>query len=151
MGIGRGIIGCMMVLMIVGATAETFNVGDDLNWNIPPLGNVAYRTWAATKEFEFGDTIVFNWSGTHTVARVSREEYDNCTSTNTIGPIQTTSPASFTLDTNGTHYYICTVDRHCGAGQKVAITVGTSASSRTTTAALSAIVLAIAISMLSLM
>lgn len=66
MGIGRGIIGCMMVLMIVGATAETFNVGDEMNWNIPPLGNVAYRTWAATKDFDSGDTI-----GKHFVSSIN--------------------------------------------------------------------------------
>lgn len=43
--------------LIAAVTASTYTVGDELGWTIPPAGNIAYRTWAARKDFEIGDTI----------------------------------------------------------------------------------------------
>ncbi|OWM71761.1 hypothetical protein CDL15_Pgr005949 [Punica granatum] len=91
-------------------------------------GEIAYRTWAKTKSFDAGDTVVFNWTGTHDVAEVSETDYDNCTKTNPIGTIQSTSPYSVTLSSNGSRYFICTVSTHCEMGQKVALTVGAASS-----------------------
>ena len=68
--------------------------------------------------FSFQPSPVFNWTGTHDVAEVAKENYDNCTDT-AIGSIQTTSPANFTLTTNATRYFICTISSHCEVGQKV--------------------------------
>lgn len=67
---------------------------------------------------------VFNWTGTHNVGEVSKEDYDNCTTVHLVDEIQQISPATFTLDSNGSRFFICTVDSHCERGQKVTINIG---------------------------
>ncbi|XP_057550564.1 uclacyanin 1-like [Amaranthus tricolor] len=52
-----------------------------------------------------------------------QSNFDACGTTNTIGQVQTTSPASITLTTAGTHYFICTVPGHCAANQKLSVAV----------------------------
>ncbi|OMO57757.1 Plastocyanin-like protein [Corchorus olitorius] len=133
------------------AVADTYTVGDDLGWTIPPGGSIAYSTWARTKNFEINDTIVFSWTNTHDVAEVSEADYENCTKTNPIGSVQQTSPANFTLDSNRSRYFICTINNHCELGQKVTINIGewNSASSLTVGATLSLLLSTIVISLLS--
>uniref|UniRef100_A0A5B6YU11 Putative blue copper protein n=1 Tax=Davidia involucrata TaxID=16924 RepID=A0A5B6YU11_DAVIN len=102
---------------------ETHVVGDDLGWNVPPGGPIAYQTWAFNNEFLVGDTLVFNYTtGVHDVAEVTRAAFDSCNSTNPIS-IATNGPTSITLNSVGSHYYICTFARHCDLGQKLAINV----------------------------
>ncbi|KAM7508204.1 hypothetical protein LguiA_018657 [Lonicera macranthoides] len=104
---------------------EIHVVGDNMGWIVPPLGSIAYRTWAATNTFIIGDILVFNFtSGQQDVARVTKEAFDTCNSTNPIA-IETTSPANFTLSSLGEYYFISTLDRHCPLGQKLAINVTT--------------------------
>ncbi|PON94258.1 Phytocyanin domain containing protein [Trema orientale] len=123
------VTGCLLVVMAVTllkvSAADTYTVGDSLGWTLPPAGNVAYSTWARTKSFDIGDVIVFQWSGNHNVAEVSKADYDSCNTTNPInGTIYQTSPASITLTTNNTRYFICTVTDHCKSfGQKVTISM----------------------------
>ncbi|XP_058206879.1 cucumber peeling cupredoxin-like [Rhododendron vialii] len=146
-----GVIGCLAVIaaVVMGAAADTYTVGDDLGWTVPPGGPIAYSVWADKETFEVGDTLVFNWTGTHNVARVStKAEFDNCTANNVIGTIQTASPANFTLDTNVTHYFICTIESHCYLGQKVEITFGNSASPLAA-GAFSVVLFALAVSLMS--
>ncbi|KAM0969366.1 hypothetical protein ACFX13_017903 [Malus domestica] len=111
------------VALFNGATADTYTVGDDLEWTIPPAGSIAYTTWANTKRFQNNDTIVFKWSGSHTVAEVSKADYDNCSNSNHLA-FYDSSPASITLTSNVTRYFICTVGNHCSdLGQKVTIKI----------------------------
>lgn len=147
-----GLIGCLIVVatLLHHVTAEEHTVGGELLWTIPPAGSIAYTAWARTRSFDLGDTILFNWTGTHDVAKVSKADYDNCTKTNPIVPIVTTSPANFTV-TNETQYFICTVSTHCNLGQKVTIGLESSAASSHAIGALSAILVAVAISFLSFM
>ncbi|XP_059637919.1 umecyanin-like [Cornus florida] len=154
MAIRVEMIGCLIVvaatLLVGGATAATYQVGDELMWKVPPGGPIAYSTWADQKNFQIGDTIVFNWTGTHDVAEVSQAYFGNCTTSNTIGAVQTTSPVNITLTTNVTRYFICTVSNHCYLGQRVAIGFGTSSASRAIGAlSVPVLLLAIAISFLS--
>ncbi|KAI3443856.1 hypothetical protein Pfo_000521 [Paulownia fortunei] len=141
--------------LLIGCTADTHTVGDDLGWTIPPGGDIAYRSWAFDEDFQLGDDIIFRWSGTHNVVQVTREGYDNCNATNnmTLSAIYTNSPTTFTLNSTAPHYFICTVDNHCRLGQKVTIQIGSSAStpSLIKTGALSTILLAMAISISLLM
>lgn len=71
----------------------------------------------------FDQFSVFNFTnGDQDVARVTKEAFKTCNSTNPL-TLKTTSPANFTLDTIGEYYFIGTKDKHCGLGQKLAINV----------------------------
>ncbi|XP_057537386.1 umecyanin-like [Amaranthus tricolor] len=115
-----------MVIMAASigiSSAATYTVGGNTGWKIPPQPNF-YSNWASQQTFQVGDVLVFNFpAGAHTVAEVSKANFDSCGTANTIGAPKTTSPASVNLTKAGTQYFICTVNGHCGANQKLAITV----------------------------
>ncbi|OMO57787.1 Plastocyanin-like protein [Corchorus olitorius] len=105
------------------AAQTTHVVGDELGWLVPPGGPLAYATWAAMQTFTVGDVLIFNFTtGDQDVARVTKEAYETCNSTNPITLI-TTGPANFTLDSIGEYFFIGTMDRRCTLGQKLAINV----------------------------
>ncbi|PON54732.1 Phytocyanin domain containing protein [Trema orientale] len=118
-----GLIGCSLIIMVAmlkGANAELYVVGDSFGWNTPP-NTTFYSEWANSKTFEIGDDVLFNWTGTHTVAELStRAEYDNCTKPGIVFD----SGFTWNLFSNGSRFFICTVDDHCEHGMKVIITVG---------------------------
>ncbi|KAJ9688677.1 hypothetical protein PVL29_014366 [Vitis rotundifolia] len=125
------LIGCLIVaaVLLQGAAAATYNVGGSISWSIPTGDESAYTTWASGKDFELGDTIVFNWTGTHTVANVSKNVYDNCTTANVLASdIQATSPVTYTLNSTEPQYFICTIGQHCLLGQKVTISISSATS-----------------------
>ncbi|XP_050231038.1 blue copper protein-like [Mercurialis annua] len=103
--------------------AKTLVVGDDLGWLVPPGGDFTYAAWASINVFTVGDILVFNFtSGQQDVARVTKEAYLYCNSTNPVA-LKTTGPANFTLDTTGEYFFISTMDKHCLLGQRLAIYV----------------------------
>ncbi|CAI9262518.1 unnamed protein product [Lactuca saligna] len=116
-------------MQLQGTAAQTRHVvGDALGWTILSGGAAAYTTWASRQTFTVGDILVFNFTnGDHDVAEVSAAAYGPCTATNPISLV-TTGPASLTLTTAGTHYYICTFASHCQLGQKLTINVSADAS-----------------------
>ncbi|GMQ07080.1 hypothetical protein CsSME_00051431 [Camellia sinensis var. sinensis] len=98
-------------------------VGDTLGWLVPPDGPIAYATWAAMQTFSPGDVLVFNFiTGQQDVARVSKEAFDTCNSTNPI-LLETNGPVNFTLSSGGEYYFIGTMEMHCPLGQKLAMYV----------------------------
>ncbi|KAA0061702.1 mavicyanin [Cucumis melo var. makuwa] len=108
----------MMPEMAVGAV---YKVGDAAGWTI--IGGVDYKQWAATKTFQLGDVIVFEYNPKfHNVMRVSHEMYKSC---NVSRPIETHTSGndSITIQTRGHHFFLCGVPGHCQAGQKVDINV----------------------------
>lgn len=76
----------------------------------------------------------------HTVAYVSKEDYEKCSTTNHI---QGTSPVTISISGTGPHYFICTIGKHCSLGQKMNITTAGSsaAASALATTALSTFLL----------
>ncbi|XP_010050045.1 umecyanin [Eucalyptus grandis] len=126
---GRGVVlaGFLAVAMLAclgGAAATEYVVGDSRGWTASPNITVGYYDeWAANKTFMGGDTLKFVWNGTHNVAFVTKEEYDNCTKV--ISVFQGGVAFSYTLpaDANGPYYFISTVDSDCENGQKLAINV----------------------------
>ncbi|KAJ9140997.1 hypothetical protein P3X46_031583 [Hevea brasiliensis] len=122
--VGLFFIVSAVAISLQGANAATtYTVGDSLGWTIPPNNSVGYyEDWATNKTFQIGDSVVFNWNGTHTATEVfSEEEYENCTKT---GLVIVTSGVSVLLNANGTRYFVCSVGTHCEQGMKVAIKVG---------------------------
>ncbi|KAL3747726.1 hypothetical protein ACJRO7_016520 [Eucalyptus globulus] len=127
---GRGVVptGCLVVAILAclgGAVATTeYVVGDSRGWTASPNITVGYYDeWATNKTFTGGDSLKFVWNGTHNVAFVTKEEYDNCTKeiSATLGGLAYiyTLPAY----ANGPHYFISTIDSDCENGQKLAINV----------------------------
>ncbi|CAB4319015.1 unnamed protein product [Prunus armeniaca] len=113
----------VVALLHSTAAQQTHVVGDKFGWLVPPGGAYAYEAWAETQTFAVGDILVFNFTnGDQDVARVTKEAFKTCNSTNPL-TLKTTSPANFTLDTIGEYYFIGTKDKHCGLGQKLAINV----------------------------
>ncbi|XP_075651662.1 umecyanin-like [Castanea sativa] len=127
----------MTILVVVVLTAlaavvqvtEAVNyvVGDSAGWARPSTLTY-YTTWANGKNFSLGDVLVFNFAtGAHDVATVTQTNYDACSIANTISLV-TAGPYSYTINSTGTHYFICTFSNggHCNSGQKLAISVGNS-------------------------
>ncbi|KAJ7980066.1 Mavicyanin [Quillaja saponaria] len=101
--------------------AAVYKVGDSAGWTI--IGNVDYKEWAATKNFQVGDVIIFEYNSQfHNVMRVTHAMYKSC---NGSAPLATFSTGndSITITTKGHHLFLCGVPGHCQAGQKVDINV----------------------------
>lgn len=120
----RGLIATIvfMVLSIcVVATpimAITYTVGDANGWSL----GVDYTTWASTKTFNVGDSLVFNYGMSHSVSEVTSAEYISCSLSNALS-VDRSGATTITLKTPGVHYFVCGAPGHCGAGQKLAVTV----------------------------
>ncbi|KAG8379832.1 hypothetical protein BUALT_Bualt07G0130400 [Buddleja alternifolia] len=119
------VCGAIFAIMLNCASAQTVHVvGDGIGWDIPPNTYVSYINWASGRIFMVGDILVFNFmTNQHDVLQVPQASYTACSQDNAIGGVITTGPANITLDSAGDHHYICTVGRHCLAGQRLAITV----------------------------
>ncbi|CAM0148269.1 unnamed protein product [Urochloa decumbens] len=119
----------LAVLLLVAtcsstASATSYTVGDGSGWTT----GVDYTSWAASKNFKVGDSLVFNYAkGLHTVVEVSAAEYMACTASNPLGS-DSSGGTTVPLKTPGTHYFVCSITGHCGAGMKLAVTVGGSSS-----------------------
>ncbi|KAI4344148.1 hypothetical protein L6164_011412 [Bauhinia variegata] len=101
---------------------------DSFGWNVPTNQNF-YSEWASSKNFFVGDKLVFNWTGTHTVAIVSKDDYDNCnTAASPFGSNLNETSFMVGLSETGPHYFICTIGNHCASGQKLSINVESSIS-----------------------
>ncbi|XP_057772840.1 cucumber peeling cupredoxin-like [Salvia miltiorrhiza] len=112
-------------LVVNFAAAQTVHVvGDSMGWDIPPNTSASYSNWASAKTFMLGDILVFNFmTNQHDVVQVPKASYDDCSDDGAIGSVITAGPANITLNSAGDRYYICTIGRHCEAGQKLSITV----------------------------
>lgn len=98
-----------------------YTVGDSAGWTT--IGNVNYKQWAATKTFDVGDIIRFQYNPQfHNVMQVTHAEYKACNASSPIAT-HTTGNDSITISTHGHHFFLCGVPGHCQAGQKVDINV----------------------------
>ncbi|CAJ1925440.1 unnamed protein product [Sphenostylis stenocarpa] len=119
----KAVVFLMMMMMTASQVshAAVHKVGDSSGWTI--IGNIDYRKWAATKNFQVGDTIVFEYNAKfHNVMRVTHAMYKTC---NASSPLTTMTTGNDTIKiTNyGHHFFLCGIPGHCQAGQKVDINV----------------------------
>ncbi|KAL1534272.1 blue copper protein-like [Salvia divinorum] len=123
-----GLIVLMMTLCcgIGGISATDYTVGDASGWS---MGS-DYTNWATNKTFKVGDTLAFNYASGHTLDEVSKNDYDSCTTGNSITS-DSSGATSVTLKTAGTHYYICGIPSHCSGGMKLAVTAAAAATAPT--------------------
>ncbi|TKY71188.1 Mavicyanin protein [Spatholobus suberectus] len=117
----RAVVFLMMMAAFQVSHAAEHKVGDSAGWTI--IGNIDYKKWAATKNFQVGDTIIFEYNAKfHNVMRVTHAMYKSC---NASSPLTTMTTGNDTIKiTNyGHHFFLCGVPGHCQAGQKVDINV----------------------------
>ncbi|PKA58904.1 Blue copper protein [Apostasia shenzhenica] len=109
------------------ALATDYTVGDSQGWST----NVDYGSWASGKPFKAGDTLEFQYSSLHSVAEVTKSDYDSCS---TGGALKTYSDQNtkIALTAAGDRYFICGTPGHCSGGMKLAVTVAASGSSPST-------------------
>ncbi|XP_074284479.1 blue copper protein-like [Silene latifolia] len=134
----KGIMSLLVIVVLATVSgicsAKSVVVGGNTGWTLPPSASF-YSNWASQQNLLVGDVLVFNFpAGAHTVAEVSKANYDSCTTATTVGPVITTPPANITLTTSGSHYFVCTIPGHCGLNQKLTVSVTAAASAPTPSA-----------------
>ncbi|KAI3526745.1 hypothetical protein L1887_06007 [Cichorium endivia] len=115
------VMAVIMAAFTMGIGGEVYKVGGSAGWT--NIGHVDYKTWASTKVFHVGDTIVFQYNKDfHNVARVTYTDFLTC---HGAAPYSTFTSGndSFPIVYPGHYYFICTIPGHCEAGQKVDIRV----------------------------
>ncbi|XP_021903308.1 uclacyanin-3-like [Carica papaya] len=115
-----GIATALVILLVAAPAVHAVDhiVGDSSGWST--LGD--YATWASGKTFNAGDSLVFNYDGSHKVDVVSKDGYENCDSSNVLESHQGGS-TTIKLKDAGPMYFICPSLGHCSGGMKLAITV----------------------------
>ncbi|KAJ1384342.1 Phytocyanin domain [Sesbania bispinosa] len=117
----RAVVLLMMVAALQVSYAAVHKVGDSSGWTT--IGNIDYKKWATTKNFQIGDTIIFAYNAQfHNVMRVTHAMYKSC---NASSPMTTFTSGndSIKISNYGHHFFICGAPGHCQAGQKVDINV----------------------------
>ncbi|CAI9761422.1 unnamed protein product [Fraxinus pennsylvanica] len=100
---------------------SVYKVGDSAGWTI--IGNVDYNTWASSKTFQIGDTLIFNYDAKfHNVLQVTLPDFHSCNSSSPMATYSTGND-SITITSPGHYYYTCGFVGHCEAGQKLDIRV----------------------------
>ncbi|KAF7837271.1 mavicyanin-like [Senna tora] len=98
-----------------------YKVGDSAGWTT--IGNIDYKKWAATKNFQIGDIIIFEYNSQfHNVMRVTHGMYKTCNGSSPLATFSTGND-SIVIKNHGHHFFFCGVPGHCQAGQKVDINV----------------------------
>ncbi|XP_027367378.1 mavicyanin-like [Abrus precatorius] len=118
----RGVVLFFLVMAALQVSyAAIYKVGDSAGWTT--LGNIDYKKWAATKSFQIGDTIIFQYNAQfHNVMRGTHVMYKACNASSPIATF-TTGNDSIKITNHGHHFFFCGVPGHCQAGQKVDINV----------------------------
>ncbi|KAF5732513.1 hypothetical protein HS088_TW17G00040 [Tripterygium wilfordii] len=111
-----------LVICLFGVClGAVYNVGDTVGWT--SVGGVDYNNWAASKNFQLGDSIVFNYNPKfHNVKQVDSNAYQACDASRPIASLASGND-KFMLTNPGTFFFICGVPGHCSNGLKMALNV----------------------------
>ncbi|XP_054820726.1 uclacyanin 1-like [Prosopis cineraria] len=113
----------IMTKMMIISEGAVYKVGGSSGWT--SIGRVDYKNWAASKIFQVGDTIIFEYNPEyHNVMRVTYEMYKSC-NVSAGTPIETfnTGNDSIKINNHGHNLFMCGFPGHCLKGQKVDINV----------------------------
>ncbi|KAE8721123.1 Uclacyanin-2 [Hibiscus syriacus] len=108
----------LLLLAAPAAHAVQYIVGDSVGWTT--TGD--YEGWVQGKTFTVGDTLLFNYGGSHAVDVVSKSDYDNCNSGNALSS-HNDGNTVITLSNSGPMYFICPTIGHCAGGMKLSVNV----------------------------
>ncbi|XP_060200343.1 mavicyanin-like [Lycium barbarum] len=117
-------------MAVLGSTnATVYQVGESAGWTF----NYNYDTWAFFKNFQVGDTLVFNYKPQlHNVRQVDINDYSSCTDNNPIASYNSGSD-SVTLETPGEYYFLSGVPGDCNAGLKFHLNIAAATTTTPTT------------------
>ncbi|XP_060673628.1 mavicyanin-like [Ziziphus jujuba] len=121
MGITEGSL--LVILLLISAPLMVYGVehvvGDSSGWT---NANVNYETWASSRTFAVGDTLLFTYGSNHKVDIVNESDYTAC---NTSKALSTYDDGNTTIPLTvvGPMYFLCPIANHCSEGQKLAINV----------------------------
>ncbi|KAL2555946.1 Cupredoxin superfamily protein [Forsythia ovata] len=109
-----------LVLIVYALTcgATQYMVGDNSGWDI----STDLDTWAKDKKFLVGDVLLFQYSSSHSVSEVPKENYEGCNTTNVLQS-GSNGNTSFVLSSPGDRYFICGNKLHCYGGMKLHVNV----------------------------
>ncbi|KAK9706185.1 hypothetical protein RND81_07G109500 [Saponaria officinalis] len=122
------VVAATAVMLLQVVMAKTLTVGDATGWKIPSSPDF-YSSWAAKQSFAVDDILEFKFTkSAHTVAQVtSKDAYESCDVKLDPDAKIYDSTAEVSLAKEGTYYFFCTVGSHCKNGQKLSITVPSTA------------------------
>ncbi|EOA22849.1 hypothetical protein CARUB_v10003579mg [Capsella rubella] len=98
--------------------ATTYFVGDSSGWDI----SSDLESWTSGKRFSPGDVLMFQYSSTHSVYEVAKNNYQSC---NTTDPIRTFTNGNTTVSLSkpGDRFFVCGNRLHCFAGMRLQVNV----------------------------
>jgi hypothetical protein len=104
-------------LFIKLAIATSYTVGGPSgSWD----QSTDLTSWASSKTFIVGDSLVFKYTSNHDVLEVSKSDYDSCSTGNAIST-DSSGNTVISLSSQGKRYFICGTAGHCSTGMKVEI------------------------------
>ncbi|KAL1190633.1 Mavicyanin [Cardamine amara subsp. amara] len=110
----------LVALFGVSVGGTVHKVGDSNGWT---MMGVDYKTWASSRTFQVGDSLVFAYyKDFHDVTEVTHNDFQLCNSSKPLTRYQTGFD-TVTLTKPGLYNFICGVPGHCDLGQKVQIHV----------------------------
>ncbi|CAF1696651.1 unnamed protein product, partial [Brassica oleracea] len=106
------------ILVTRRCNATTYFVGDTSGWDI----SSDLESWPLGKRFSVGDVLMFQYSSTHSVYEVAKDNFQSC---NTTDPIRTFTNGNTTiaLSKPGDRFFVCGNRLHCFAGMRLQVNV----------------------------
>ncbi|CAF2356839.1 hypothetical protein BRARA_J02519 [Brassica rapa] len=106
------------ISVITRCNATTYFVGDTSGWDI----SSDLESWTLGKRFSVGDVLMFQYSSTHSVYEVAKDNFQSCNSTD---PIRTFTNGNTTvaLSKPGDRFFLCGNRLHCFAGMRLQVNV----------------------------
>ncbi|KAG2262870.1 hypothetical protein Bca52824_069949 [Brassica carinata] len=107
------------ISVITRCNATTYFVGDTSGWDI----SSDLESWTLGKRFSVGDVLMFQYSSTHSVYEVAKDNFQRCNSTD---PIRTFTNGNTTvaLSKPGDRFFLCGNRLHCFAGMRLQVNLG---------------------------
>ncbi|XP_060215436.1 stellacyanin-like [Lycium barbarum] len=113
----------ILSLIVCSSSATNYIVGDSSGWDI----SSDLDTWLIGKSFKVGDVLVFQYSSFHSVAEVTKENFDGCNTSNVLDSNKNGN-TTFPLSKPGDRYFVCGNRLHCLGGMKLHVNVENDAS-----------------------
>ncbi|KAG2262873.1 hypothetical protein Bca4012_012578 [Brassica carinata] len=106
------------ISVISRCNATTYFVGDTSGWDI----SSDLESWTLGKRFSVGDVLMFQYSSTHSVYEVAKDNFQSCSTTE---PIRTFTNGNTTvaLSKPGDRFFVCGNRLHCFAGMRLQVNV----------------------------